>query len=100
MKSILDTLSIHDALPIYKKAELYNIFQSQLKDMDFDIYNSLNRGKGIAMGEYSCEFFAKLNLNEFIEFMEKLDLDDIQKIIDRKNTRLNYSHIAISYSIF
>ena len=86
VSNLLPNFLINSYLPMDKnifdkKAELYNIFQSQLKDMDFDIYNSLNRGKGIAMGEYSCEFFTKLNLNEFIEFMEKLDLDDIQKII-------------------
>lgn len=86
VSNLLPNFLVNSYLPmdvnlLNTKFKLYDIFQSQLKDMDFDIYNSLNRGKGIAIGKYSCEFFTEFNSKEFKDFMVKIKLDNIENII-------------------
>src|SRR5256885_14985746 len=68
------TLSLHDALPI-----LARVFQPRGKEM-----NSLDR----VIEERDLDF-SKIMLTEFP-----------RQTLDRKSTRLNSSHLVISYAVF
>lgn len=56
-----------------KKARLYDHFPSQLQTMDFDIYQRLNRGKGIIAEAYAAELFCDLSLPEFLRYMKHME---------------------------
>src|SRR5699024_12324820 len=71
------TLSLHDALPIYKKAlSTVRNKKKELKDLDDHAWNSDNE--------------TGYNVLEAVE--------DVNE--DRKSTRLNSSHVSISYAVF
>src|SRR5699024_12391831 len=78
------TLSLHDALPISDgrlKLQLYEagqLFKAQ------EIFNAVSRGV-IQMGTISPAYA-----------QDKMSLAGI----DRKSTRLNSSHVSISYAVF
>lgn len=64
-----------------KKKQLYNHFGSQ-KSMDFGVFNKLNQFKGLAIGESRpVEFFARMNKDEFVDKVEKLQAEDLQEIV-------------------
>lgn len=62
------------------KSQLYKLFESQFKTMDFKVFELLNKGKGKAIGKNSAEFFMDLKPNEFKAMMdeiENLDMDNV-----------------------
>src|SRR5699024_12407285 len=78
------TLSLHDALPIYGENPL-DIYQKARTSVDI----ALGRGGDQAVvkkGEDLSYFGGKNNLN--------------LRLLDRKSTRLNSSHVSISYAVF
>src|SRR5207253_10375675 len=93
---VLSTLSLHDALPIFTPAKLTNdffLFEEALRngayvavgDIDGDAYGDLIGGGGPGGGPR-------------IYILDGYDLTHGGK--DRKSTRLNSSHVAISYAVF
>src|SRR5256885_5567929 len=76
------TLSLHDALPIYNKTVLIGdwpymtAFDMSLRERNFDVLDALTR-------------------------MTRLMVEgEIIQLSDRKSTRLNSSHLVISYAVF
>src|SRR5690606_41559927 len=95
--SFFYTLSLHDALPIY----LHNPkdgypFENGLagvtiisdKSIDGDALSTLVFSKGLADGM------------AFVESLDDVEAIFITKDKDRKSTRLNSSHVKISYAVF
>src|SRR5699024_11486387 len=90
------TLSLHDALPIYPDVsirlisngqnKLYTTGNRKLKDMIYTIY-----GREVAS-----------NLIPVHEETETMTIDGFlgKPVIDRKSTRLNSSHVSMSYAVF
>src|SRR5690625_6350240 len=77
-----DTLSLHDALPIYLGFDSAQLLMSMDNDMPTDsTHRTLGAGTGIS------------SLKSAVE-AQGGDLED------RKSTRLNSSHVAISYAVF
>src|SRR5699024_11300750 len=93
-----DTLSLHEALPIYYRKDKINV------ERQLDALNVLEKE------EYQCSF----NLKRIISGVEAPTVSIISKTIhmfnkeldfsqitaDRKSTRLNSSHVSISYAVF
>src|SRR5699024_12694708 len=73
----ISTLSLHDALPISGYSE------SIARDIDIEVQNFINY----------CYDRAKSILTEHKDKLELIKLD-------RKSTRLNSSHVSISYAVF
>src|SRR5699024_12422806 len=71
----ISTLSLHDALPICNF-----FFNFRTNDNDFGIF-------------FSCILLNLLNMFKRFNNMQL-------KKIDRKSTRLNSSHVSISYAVF
>src|SRR5690606_41643550 len=91
----LCTLSLHDALPIYIGVNI-SLIRKRLRSEDL-----------------ACETYFKGSLTEtklVLMYMENIANDEIIKSIkeridkidveDRKSTRLNSSHVKISYAVF
>src|SRR5699024_12867635 len=77
------TLSLHDALPIFDsmfRMFLYKIFYI----CSSYIYNCISTSKTSVMS------FCKISINNIKKYRK----------IDRKSTRLNSSHVSISYAVF
>src|SRR5699024_12854822 len=85
--TVFYTLSLHDALPIFSKAGFdfleYDRFDNAIKYINDEIVR-LNKKKQPTIEDYA----ALLN-----------DLNYIHPL-DRKSTRLNSSHVSISYAVF
>ncbi|WP_100065073.1 PIG-L deacetylase family protein [Miniphocaeibacter massiliensis] len=61
-------------IDLKEKYNLYNIFESQKHTMDFDIFNQLNKYKGLAIKNNNpLEFFSKLDKNEYLNLFSKLN---------------------------
>src|SRR5437868_12874263 len=77
--TVIYTLSLHDALPIC-------------------LILSIGRLQRGALGEIGDRFGSRIvNAKERIE---PRDVQHVAKQIDRKSTRLNSSHVSISYAVF
>src|SRR5207253_7358159 len=90
------TLSLHDALPIYRLKNRWVADLSGLAMKSFDIAGLL---KHIA----DFDALTKGKRRKDLSFDEKRRLDILEAPIvksDRKSTRLNSSHVAISYAVF
>src|SRR5207302_10899080 len=92
------TLSLHDALPI---SQLIEKFRQALKD-DRQIFVFGNGGSAANASHFATDLgkgssdklgkrFRVLSLNDNVSWMTALD---------RKSTRLNSSHVKISYAVF
>src|SRR5699024_11753238 len=77
------TLSLHDALPIFPGAE------EAIYDKISDITISMKSADHLKMPEL---------VNS--RYMVRLDEPELVKYEDRKSTRLNSSHVSISYAVF
>src|SRR5690606_41912210 len=95
----LSTLSLHDALPIYVV-----VFDEASQIATWDAIGAIARGRQtIIVGDPKqlppTNFFGRAESDE-----ENPDLEDHEKdlesILDRKSTRLNSSHVKISYAVF
>src|SRR5699024_12767351 len=90
------TLSLHDALPISIKVQRYRI--EKVFRMDFKAAKMV-----FWLFSTFTSFGKKADLNalyhELITDMDK-ELDYEQELADRKSTRLNSSHVSISYAVF
>src|SRR5690606_41333247 len=89
--SAIFTLSLHDALPISE--ETAQIIDAEVRRLIDEAYTSatqiLTKKKKdwIALAEGLLEY-------------ETLSGDEIKQLLDRKSTRLNSSHVKISYAVF
>src|SRR5690625_7002857 len=81
-------LSLHDALPIFREAAYMNMQKAQHLKKQLE-KNSISVS---FTGPFFNEFV--ININQPIDQVKKLLLED------RKSTRLNSSHVAISYAVF
>src|SRR5690606_41011118 len=76
-------LSLHDALPIYReRARQSSPENPRAESIQEAIHHLKQRGLG---------------RDEVIELLRNLDIQPTQ---DRKSTRLNSSHVKISYAVF
>src|SRR5207253_4734452 len=89
--SYIYTLSLHDALPIFSLYPLPNLpgnqatypsFSSQRED-----YGQIRVDHNISAAD---TFFGRYTADD----------TDLNSATDRKSTRLNSSHVAISYAVF
>src|SRR5690606_40305326 len=90
------TLSLHDALPIYlfkRKCFLLCLYTHAAKIINIlknrQLYKGIGRTDDKTHQIYSASFFFFLNPES-----------KITSQIDRKSTRLNSSHVKISYAVF
>src|SRR5699024_11684445 len=80
--SLLYTLSLHDALPIF----MISIFNNAIA--------SKKTNRKITLSEKKLTKYFPPDYSQ--EQMEKV----IETLLDRKSTRLNSSHVSISYAVF
>ena len=83
------TLSLHDALPIYKGYK-WGIFPKILRLSPKNIHKQL--GNFLVLREKM--------LIDYQEQLKNLSLPNKEQVLDRKSTRLNSSHLVISYAVF
>src|SRR5690606_41690430 len=91
----IHTLSLHDALPILKAME-WNT--DQLRENDPDAWEQVQRYK-----KTSLDLFYKFSSKNYYllpEWLDRKKTSDFGDAIDRKSTRLNSSHVKISYAVF
>src|SRR5690606_41776908 len=87
----LYTLSLHDALPI-----LTGVYRRDMMEPMAEALMRLGRKRGaIIHGAGGLDELSLAGINELIVF----DEEGMRKI-DRKSTRLNSSHVKISYAVF
>src|SRR5690606_41508348 len=88
----LYTLSLHDALPIFQHGSDHCLFGVKFHSgiSVFDLLHDIG---------YRCSTRAK-NLLELPVFTFFHHLIDGYQSLDRKSTRLNSSHVKISYAVF
>src|SRR5690606_42151667 len=78
-------LSLHDALPISGERELPSSFVGQL------VMDELRQLAEVAYVRFASVYRSFQDVEEFRREIERLD---------RKSTRLNSSHVKISYAVF
>src|SRR5207253_9308156 len=87
------TLSLHDALPILPRPNP-TAYPADDKDMLYTV-----ELLSVSLDEVKANF-AKFNmLDDRVEFLKGWFKDTLPTA-DRKSTRLNSSHVAISYAVF
>ena len=69
-----------------------------------DYWKTKYKGKDVTLGDTSMDIMIEA-INGIIgiykmEFGRKPTLEEIKAILDRKSTRLNSSHVVISYAVF
>src|SRR5207249_8200154 len=75
------TLSLHDALPILLRHRLITVL-------------TFNDGVLFRTKRFRPDYRYTLN------FVDAWSVDEVERISDRKSTRLNSSHVSISYAVF
>src|SRR5690606_40206208 len=80
------TLSLHDALPI-----LPDLVSHDGLEVDFQTFDCIQH-------EHSQLFIELVNANSCVESGGSVERVQTQR--DRKSTRLNSSHVKISYAVF
>src|SRR5690606_40749524 len=95
--SLVSTLSLHDALPIYPLVTPRN--GTGIGKIIFPIKPCIANYGGNGNGK---QFVRRQQFGEIIlkSCTEKAQFDIILKLEDRKSTRLNSSHVKISYAVF
>src|SRR5699024_12659315 len=84
---VLYTLSLHDALPISTDSHRLAMRKSSLENSEIDEANIVIPGKSLQ------------ELNKVLDDkVEEVQVAILNK--DRKSTRLNSSHVSISYAVF
>src|SRR5690625_7764893 len=82
------------------------VYDQKMKKQTGDWYIEMERTKDIlqSLGEIKNKQFlvgfAAETANPLAYGMKKLDEKHLDAIVDRKSTRLNSSHVAISYAVF
>src|SRR5690606_40088008 len=96
--NIIYTLSLHDALPIYNRTLNY------LKNFSYTLsYSIVVAILCIFFVILSSFFTSLLNFHLSDVKIELVDIDlwlTLKVMLDRKSTRLNSSHVKISYAVF
>src|SRR5699024_11478874 len=74
-------------------------FQQYIEEMNLDIaaVHSVLAEPYVISKDYTVQPFG---LKELIERTFNLIPDSVRKALDRKSTRLNSSHVSISYAVF
>src|SRR5207249_11080583 len=96
----ISTLSLHDALPIYK--DRYTEINR------YALSNILVEMKQIDKASEHMKWLLDRHPDEpgyyndlgYIWADHGINLEEAEKLIDRKSTRLNSSHVSISYAVF
>src|SRR5690606_40120859 len=92
------TLSLHDALPISRKMAV--LTQEANVSFDYTVEEI------VSLGRYPHQkgLFKQLTRVDRNVIEEVMDITDISQFrntpLDRKSTRLNSSHVKISYAVF
>src|SRR5690606_39411098 len=96
VSSEIHTLSLHDALPILRIQAKYERSLEVLNYLKKQGVNRTKSGIMIGLGETEDEVI------ETLHDLRKVNLDvvTIGQYLDRKSTRLNSSHVKISYVVF
>src|SRR5207253_6302558 len=91
----LYTLSLHDALPIF----LGDIIGHKCGARNFDHGADQVAELGLL---FLCDFLSDTvdDVDLELQFLREADERDHDLGLDRKSTRLNSSHVAISYAVF
>src|SRR5207249_10537922 len=89
------TLSLHDALPIFDAAD--SIEQVDDTHIKFRLKPGLKWSGGY--GEMSAED-VKYSFERIADPKNESPYKDDFAVLDRKSTRLNSSHVSISYAVF
>src|SRR5690606_41960063 len=91
------TLSLHDALPIYEFCDKV-LSASKIKYVDLDIRCRVNADRTL----YTDPVLLGSIFQNLIDNAYKYSKPDnkVLEIRDRKSTRLNSSHVKISYAVF
>src|SRR5690606_41161554 len=87
----ISTLSLHDALPISFDCSLYNKVIVMHPMLNIAIRAARSAGNVIAK---AC------GQMDLVQTTQKGTNDFVTNIEDRKSTRLNSSHVKISYAVF
>src|SRR5204862_5357423 len=90
----LYTLSLHDALPI-SLAQALDMPGHRLRVVAPDVGGGFG-GKGSLYPEEIAVCLAARNLGRPVKWTS----DRLEDLTDRKSTRLNSSHVEISYAVF
>src|SRR5439155_2804345 len=88
------TLSLHDALPIYTQAQLFGHGFLHLKPLV-----AQRRQRARRTGKLHHRY-ARAQLRQALRMAEFAGAAGTLASLDRKSTRLNSSHVAISYAVF
>src|SRR5690606_41341841 len=88
-RSAIYTLSLHDALPIFTGGE------PLVRRGFLDLLEAVSRHLGQGLDEITLT----TNGVQLADFAEDLARIGVERV-DRKSTRLNSSHVKISYAVF
>src|SRR5690606_40317719 len=94
------SLSLHDALPISSGQPIFAVDDATAESIratfviDVSLIRSFGRTKKVEGKDTQLGLSEKQQ-----EFLVALALWKIQKLLDRKSTRLNSSHVKISYAV-
>src|SRR5699024_12679644 len=93
------TLSLHDALPIsfdgYDEEDVKGLLKDRLAQAKDDLDNSLEAVRAL------CEpVKAPRALEDYQHYFCGVSGENSAELLDRKSTRLNSSHVSISYAVF
>src|SRR5207253_8554203 len=94
------TLSLHDALPIFHDAALVSMDPKTGEILAMVGGNDYNRPGGqINMANSPRQPGSSFKIFTYSAAIESRKVNMISPILDRKSTRLNSSHVAISYAV-
>src|SRR5690606_40062470 len=88
------TLSLHDALPIYPEQAFHLMGKAVVEGVgEDDLGNMLSSFQRLAFGAEKWR--------EYVDLLQSIAPDIMdEELSDRKSTRLNSSHVKISYAVF
>src|SRR5690606_41956868 len=90
------TLSLHDALPICDVGLLLGVASLDRKALQQLIQHLLE----LRFGSRRRQIGDRLALEDRVDSRNRADLKLRRNELDRKSTRLNSSHVKISYAVF